>query len=57
MTFWNNTFSRFLLKIPGDIHDVIYVIVLYLKITMKYHAVFQRTQEMQIIGTAVIVKT
>ena len=33
------------------------MIVLYLKKTMKYHAVFQKTKKMQIIGTAVIVKT
>ena len=57
MTFWNNIFLHFLLTISGDIHDVIYMIVLNRKITMKYHTVFQRTQKMQIIGTAVIVKS
>ena len=32
------------------------MIVLYLRIAMKYHVVFKRTQKIQIIDTAVIVR-
>ena len=55
--FWNNIFLCFILKISGDIHDVIYMIVFHLKINMKYHVVFQKTLKMQISDTAVTVKT
>ena len=36
---------------------MMYMVELYLRTTIKYHVVFQRTQKIPIINTGVIVKT